>query len=155
MIAMNAAAVTASRKCLVICVLPAERGLTCPSTPSRFGGSVWTKRRQTGRGYALQIGNIAALACLAGVSGCSSGGQRAGFCGLARTANGFDPVRAVHGIGCRDALTNVPSIERGAWNGWTCSRAVHAVYELDCRRGREELQVLERTPVAAVRHGAV
>jgi hypothetical protein len=76
------------------------------------------------------------------------------FCGLAWTANGFDPVRAVAEVGCAEARSAVVAIERGRPGDWTCSRAVGATYELDCRRGWQELQVLERAPVPVTRSGA-
>ena len=90
---------------------------------------------------------------MAVLAGC--GGHRSSFCGLARTVNGFDPVAAVRGVSCADALAAIPAIERGVRGGWDCSRAMHARFELDCRRGGTELQVLERTPVHAVRRGGV
>ncbi len=95
---------------------------------------------------------LAAVALLA--AGCS-GGHRAGFCGLVRTANGFDPVAAVHGVSCAGALAEVAAVERGRAGSWDCSRAMHAAYELDCRSGSRELRVLERTPVAATAHDGV
>jgi len=72
------------------------------------------------------------------------------FCGLSRTVNGFDPVRA-SGVRCGAALSDVSAIERGDRGDWACSRAMHAAYELECRRGAARLQVLERSPVPAVR----
>jgi len=72
------------------------------------------------------------------------------FCGLTRTVNGFDSVRA-SGVTCRAALKDVAAIERGDRGKWVCSRAVHAAYERACRRGEALIQVLERTPVPAVR----
>ena len=77
------------------------------------------------------------------------------FCGLARTVNGFDPVRVVKGVACPRARSAVVGIEQGRPGPWSCSRAVHTDYELDCRTPAAELQVLERSPVAAVRHGGV
>lgn len=77
------------------------------------------------------------------------------FCGLARTVNGFDPVRVVKGVSCPRARTAVVGIEHGRPGPWACSRAVHADYELDCRTSGAELQTLERSPVAAVRRGGV
>jgi hypothetical protein len=77
------------------------------------------------------------------------------FCGFARTVNGFDPVRVVKGVSCPRARSAVAEIEHGHAGPWDCSRAVHAAYELDCRTSGAELQVLERSPVHAVRHGAV
>jgi hypothetical protein len=75
------------------------------------------------------------------------------FCGLARTVNGFDPVSAVKGISCPRARAAVRDVERGVTGPWVCSRAVHATFELDCRTAGAEVQVLEASPVAAVRHG--
>jgi hypothetical protein len=77
------------------------------------------------------------------------------FCGLARTVNGFDPVTEVKGISCPRARSAIRAVERGAPGPWVCSRAVHAAYELDCRTSGAEVQVLERAPVPASRHGAV
>lgn len=72
------------------------------------------------------------------------------FCGLARTVNGFDPVRAGE-IACGNALDIVTAVERGEHGDWMCSRAVNADYELDCRNGEDVIQVLERSPVPAIR----
>ena len=77
------------------------------------------------------------------------------FCGLARTVNGFDPVSAVKGISCGRARGAIRGVERGDAGPWVCSRAVHASYELDCRTSGAEIQVLERSPVPAVRRGGV
>jgi hypothetical protein len=77
------------------------------------------------------------------------------FCGLANTVNGFDPVRSVKGISCPRARVAIAQIEHGHAGPWACSRAVHADYELDCRTEAAEIQVLERSPVAARRHGGV
>jgi hypothetical protein len=74
------------------------------------------------------------------------------FCGLAHTVNGFDPVRA-SGIRCDAARAAIVRVEHGDRGAWNCSRAMHADYELDCRRGNARIQVLERSPVRAVRHG--
>ena len=76
------------------------------------------------------------------------------FCGLARTVNGFDFVSAVRGISCPRARGAVRDVERGSPGPWVCSRAFHAAFELDCRTSGAEVQVLERSPVATVRHGA-
>jgi hypothetical protein len=93
---------------------------------------------------------LAALALVLAAPGCG-GAHHAAFCGLARTVNGFDPVRAAD---CHGALAAIARIERGERGDWDCSRAMHAAYELDCRRPGGELQVLERVPVAAMRmHG--
>jgi hypothetical protein len=75
------------------------------------------------------------------------------FCGLARTVNGFDPVSAAD-VPCGDALPLVVAIERGDRGTWSCSRAVNAAYELECRSGESVLRVLERSPTAAVRRAS-
>lgn len=75
------------------------------------------------------------------------------FCGLARTVNGFDPVRAA-ALDCVTARTDITAIERGRRGDWNCSRAVHADYELECRNGEAIVQVLERSPVPAVRRAS-
>jgi hypothetical protein len=72
------------------------------------------------------------------------------FCGLARAANGFEPVRAGE-VACGSALPIVAAVERGDPGDWTCSRAVNADYVLDCRSGEAVIQVLQRSPVPAVR----
>ena len=77
------------------------------------------------------------------------------FCGFARTVNGFDPVRVIKGVSCPRARSAVAAIEHGRAGPWDCSRAMHADYELDCHTSGAELQVLERSPVRAVRHGPV
>ncbi len=76
------------------------------------------------------------------------------FCGLARTVNGFDAV-AASVVACGVALTTIVRLERGDRGDWSCSRAVGGAVELDCRRGESRLQVLERSPIAAVRHRGV
>ena len=76
------------------------------------------------------------------------------YCGLARTVNGFDYVRAT-GIGCPAALGSVVSFERGVHDAWVCSRNVDSVVELTCRNGDRRIELLERSPVPASRHGAV
>jgi hypothetical protein len=75
------------------------------------------------------------------------------FCGLARTVNGFDPVSAAD-VPCGEALPLVAAIERGDRGTWTCSRAVNAAYELECRSGEAALRVLERSPVPVVRRAS-
>ena len=95
-----------------------------------------------------------ALALVVLSSACG-GGRGSAFCGLARTVNGFDPVEAGHGVGCGAALRTVAAVERGQPGAWDCSRAMHALYELDCRRPGAEVQVLERAPVPALRHDGV
>jgi hypothetical protein len=72
------------------------------------------------------------------------------FCGLARTANGFEPVRAGD-VACGNALPVVTAVERGDHGDWTCARAVNADYELDCHNGEAVIQVLARSPLPAVR----
>lgn len=93
----------------------------------------------------------AAVAALAlAVAGCGQGHAHA-FCGLVDTVNGFDPVEAVQGISCAAAETADAAIERDQ-GGWDCSRAMHAAYELDCRQGGRDLQVLESVPGAGTKH---
>ena len=103
---------------------------------------------------ALQIG-AAVAAVLVAVFAAGCGTHKSAFCGLERTVNGFDPVEAVRGVACAQALATVAAIERGARGDWDCSRAMHAAFELDCRRAVSELQVLERTPEAASLHDGV
>jgi hypothetical protein len=74
------------------------------------------------------------------------------YCGLARTVNGFDYVRAT-GVGCAAALGSVPSFERGVRDGWACSRNVGSDVELTCVNGVQKIEVLERSPVPATRSG--
>jgi hypothetical protein len=71
------------------------------------------------------------------------------FCGLARTVNGFEPVRAGE-VACGSALAIVTAAERGEPGDWTCA-AANLDYTLDCRSGESVIQVLERSPVPAVR----
>lgn len=78
---------------------------------------------------------------------------RVAFCGLARTVNGFDPVRAA-ALDCASARDDIVAVERGDRGEWACSRAVHADYELECRNGEAIIQVLERSPVRAVRRAS-
>jgi hypothetical protein len=75
------------------------------------------------------------------------------FCGLARTVNGFDLVRASD-LGCRAALVVIARVERDDAARWNCSRAVHAGFELRCRFGTAVVDVLERSPVRPRRLGA-
>jgi hypothetical protein len=72
------------------------------------------------------------------------------FCGLVRTANGFEPVRAGE-VACGTARPVVAAAERGNPGDWTCAPAVNADYVLDCRSGEAVIQVLGRSPVPAVR----
>lgn len=99
----------------------------------------------------LLIAALVAAAVL--LAGCvDAGSRRAGYCGLVRTVDGFEPVQAVRGIGCSSARTAVAALDRGERGQWDCSRAMHARFELDCRRPGEELQILERSPGPAHRH---
>ncbi|MFL5954324.1 MAG: hypothetical protein ACJ76I_09485 [Gaiellaceae bacterium] len=77
------------------------------------------------------------------------------FCGLAWTVNGFDPVSAVSELDCNSARAAVIAIERGQHGDWECTRAVRASYTLDCKHGWQEVQILERSPIDAVRHAGV
>jgi hypothetical protein len=77
------------------------------------------------------------------------------FCGLARTVNGFDYVRAT-GVGCPAALGITVSIERNVRGPWQCARRVGGDVELACTFGTEDIDLLERSPVAPrVRNGMV
>jgi hypothetical protein len=75
------------------------------------------------------------------------------FCGLARTVNGFDAVQA-EVVDCAAARATIAAIERGDRGDWVCSRSVGGTIELDCRSGEAGLQVLERSPVPAVRRAS-
>lgn len=93
----------------------------------------------------------ALIAAVLALTGCGSPATHRGgsaFCGLALTANGFDPV-AARGIGCGAALRATAAIEAGTRGDWECARAMHASYELQCRAGSAVVEVLERSPVAA------
>jgi hypothetical protein len=98
---------------------------------------------------------LALCASLALSVAACGGGHRAAFCGLVHPASGFDPVQVVHGMSCGAARQAVLDIERDQGGGWTCARAMHAAYELDCRSGAREVQILEIAPVRPARHGAV
>ncbi|HEY6962115.1 MAG TPA: hypothetical protein VI408_09535 [Gaiellaceae bacterium] len=74
------------------------------------------------------------------------------FCGLARTRNGFDYVRAT-AFACAAARATVVAIERGGAGTWVCSRNVDAMVELTCVGGEAKIELLERSPVAAARDG--
>ena len=76
------------------------------------------------------------------------------FCGLARTVHGFDAV-AASVVSCPDALTTIVHIDRGNRGNWNCSRTAGRTVELDCHRGDDRLEVLERSPVRAVRRTGV
>jgi len=93
---------------------------------------------------------LAASLAASSLAGCGAA-HRSGFCGLATP--GFEPVAVVHGLSCAAGLHAVHEIEIDQGGGWTCSRAMHAAYELDCRAARQEVQILENPP-AAFRHGA-
>jgi hypothetical protein len=95
---------------------------------------------------------LAALPAASALAGCG-GHSPAGFCGLVRTGNGFDAVAAVHGLSCGDAMRAIADVERDQGGGWTCSRAMHAAYELDCREPGREVRILESVPVRATRSG--
>ena len=95
-------------------------------------------------------GLLVAVLALAGSATPAHAAAPFAFCGLSRTVNGFDPVRAA-GVPCGTAREDVAAVERGDRGDWACSRAMHAAYELECRRGAAVLQVLERSPVPAVR----
>lgn len=97
-------------------------------------------------------GLIAAVLALAGCASHAARTPGSAFCGLARTVNGFDLVRAAD-VGCTDALRAIAAVEAGTRGDWMCSRAMHAPYELQCRAGRSVLEVLERSPVPSVAHG--
>jgi hypothetical protein len=70
------------------------------------------------------------------------------FCGLVRSASGYDPVALVHGrIPCAGALFVIARVDRGHFGSWQCSRGSgRAPYELKCREGEAEIWILERIP---------
>lgn len=109
---------------------------------------MWNARRTR-----FRLALAASLAASA-LAGCGSH-RAAGFCGLVHNAYGFDPVRVVHGMSCADGRQAVFDIERDQGGGWQCYRAMHAAFELDCRQGREEVQILEQAPTAPTRKGGV
>jgi hypothetical protein len=74
------------------------------------------------------------------------------FCGLARTVNGFDYVRATS-FACDAARATVVAIESGRAGTWVCSRNMGGDVELTCVGGAARIELLERSPAAAVRHG--
>ena len=76
------------------------------------------------------------------------------YCGLARAANGFDYVQATS-FACDAARATVVAIERGQAGTWVCSRDIHAAVELTCIGGDSRIELLERSPVPAVRAGNV
>jgi hypothetical protein len=55
---------------------------------------------------------------------------------------------------CGHARRDVARIERGHRGDWACSRGIH-VFELSCRRGGVELQVLEHSPYRAHVHAGI
>lgn len=101
----------------------------------------------------FRLALVASLAASAFV-GCGAS-HRAAFCGLVHPVYGFDPVEVVHGMTCGEGRRAVLDIESDQGGGWTCSRAMHAAYELDCREGSREVQILESAPMRATRHGDV
>ena len=109
---------------------------------------MWNARRTR-----FRLALAASLAASA-LAGCGAS-HRAAFCGLVHPAFGFDPVAVVHGMSCTAGRQAVLDIERDQGGGWTCSRAMHAAYELDCREGLREVQILETAPVPPTRHGGV
>jgi hypothetical protein len=76
------------------------------------------------------------------------------FCGLARTVNGFDYVRA-NGVACPTALRITVRIEGNERGSWLCARRVDGDVELACRSRAGEIDLLERSPVAARTHGGI
>jgi hypothetical protein len=72
------------------------------------------------------------------------------FCGLARTAKGFEPVRAGE-VACGNALKIVTGVEAGDPGDWSCTRDTGADQTLDCHEGEAEIQTLARSPLPAVR----
>jgi hypothetical protein len=93
---------------------------------------------------------LALAAAVAGAAGCSGHATR--FCGLVDTANGFDYVQAT-GVGCGNAFAATRAVERGDHGEWECSRSVGGAVELTCRVGEARIDLLERSPVPARRHG--
>jgi hypothetical protein len=75
------------------------------------------------------------------------------YCGLARTVNGFDYVQSTN-LACPSARGASVSIERGVRGPWVCSRLVGASVELSCTAANSRIDLLERSPVPATRHGA-
>ena len=69
------------------------------------------------------------------------------FCGLARTATGFEPVSAGD-VACGQALQIV---ERGEMTQWSCTRATEAANVLECRKDEAVIRVLAQSPLHAVR----
>jgi hypothetical protein len=96
-----------------------------------------------------RVAVVAVVAAIASGCGQTSTAERAPrFCGLVRTSSGFLPVSVRRGsVRCARA--------RLAYRTWTCSRAMHATYELACARGRELVWFLERSPVRARVGGGV
>src|SRR5438046_10648391 len=70
------------------------------------------------------------------------------FCGLVRSASGYDPVAIVGGrIPCAGALFVIARVDRGRFGAWQCSRGSgRSAYELKCREGDAEIWILERIP---------
>jgi hypothetical protein len=76
------------------------------------------------------------------------------YCGLVRTSNGFDYVRG-DGLGCAAARATIASVERGIRGDWVCARRVGGAVELRCTSYGRTIDVLERSPVPAVRRNGV
>jgi len=79
--------------------------------------------------------------------------RSAGFCGLARTVDGYDYV-AASDLACAEALQLVPRFERGLRGAWACSRSVGGGIELVCLSRTARIELLERSPVPARRKGS-
>jgi hypothetical protein len=117
----------------------------------RSSSTSWSHVSANGRCSRPGIGftAIEAILALLAVVG-AIGAQPPPFCGLARTVNGFDAVRA-EGLSCGAARHAIVAIEQGRRGDWGCSRSVGGAIELDCRDGLRRIEVLERSPVPAVR----
>jgi len=70
------------------------------------------------------------------------------FCGLVRSASGYDPVAVAHGrVPCAGALFVIARVDRGRFGSWQCSRGSgRSPYELKCRESDAEVWILERIP---------
>ncbi|HZU20348.1 MAG TPA: hypothetical protein VE982_03925 [Gaiellaceae bacterium] len=129
---------------LVTCrVLGRELRLGVPSTVGAtadvgFGGGDTRELR-----LALTRGADGAVAATCGALPLAA---RFVYCGIARTVNGFDVVEGRR-LTCRAARAAVVAVERGARGRWTCSRAMHASFELECAAGAPGIRVMERLPV--------
>lgn len=76
------------------------------------------------------------------------------FCGLVRTAAGFEYVQATS-LDCAAARTGLASIDRGSRGTWSCVDNVDPVLQRTCSSGDERIQVLARSPVSATRANGV